>query len=140
MYKPHFNRSGSAILGRKGVRGCTNLSDSPGHQTLQHWSSVFMEQVNFIQDQEANDLRQRHVTDALPGHHVPLLWSRHQHLETNTKDWNESKLRISLDWTAVKQPRSGLLSKSVSKCVSIPQDFTTVHLNKHEAYETQWVN
>lgn len=59
----------------------THLSEGPGHQALQDWSTVFMEEVNFIQNEETHDLRQRHIANTLSCHNIPLFWGGHQHLK-----------------------------------------------------------
>lgn len=59
----------------------THLSQGPGHQALQYWPTVFMEEVNFIQNEETHNLRQSHIANALSCDNIPLFWSRYQHLK-----------------------------------------------------------
>lgn len=66
-------------------RNWTDLSEGPGNQALQHWSTVFMKKMNFIQDQETHNLWQSHVANTLSGDNVPLFWSCHQHLNRKQK-------------------------------------------------------
>lgn len=40
-----------------------------------------MEKMHFIEDQQSHDLGESDIPHALPGHHVPFLWGRHQHLQ-----------------------------------------------------------
>ena len=58
----------------------SHQSQRPCHQTLYDRSTVVVQQVDLINDQQPHQLRQRHVSRALPCHDVPFLRSRHQHL------------------------------------------------------------
>ncbi len=53
---------------------------SKTYQSFDDRSSVSMKQVNFVDDEEPNELGQRNVA-GLSSHNVPLFRSRHQHLE-----------------------------------------------------------
>lgn len=56
-----------------------NLPDSPGNNGLQNRASVIVEQVDFINDQEPDQLRVDAIT-ALPRDDIPLLWGGHNDL------------------------------------------------------------
>ena len=60
-----------------------DLPERARHEALDHGAAVVVQQVHLVDDEQLDELRQRHVTSALARHHIPLLRSRHQHLAAN---------------------------------------------------------
>ena len=68
------------------------LSQCSGHQTLDHSPSVFMEEVDLIDDEQSDNLSQLNIPCGLPRDNVPLLWSSHYHLEDGRRNITMSKI------------------------------------------------
>ncbi len=63
--------------------GALDLPLCPGHQRLQHSTSLVMKHVHFIDDEQPHLLNQFRVTSPLPCHDIPFLRRRHNNLRLN---------------------------------------------------------
>lgn len=87
-----------------------HLPQRPGHQTLQDGSSVLMQQVHLIQDKQANNLGQSHISHTFPRHHIPLLRSSHQHLQ------EMSRTSIKRCWPRFEEHAGSCPEEPLSYC------------------------
>lgn len=73
-----------------------DLPDRPGHETLQDRPAVVVQQVNLVDDHQADELRVGAVA-CLPGDDVPLLRSRDDYLPGHERAGRGKKTALSIN-------------------------------------------